>query len=92
MKFCVFTVASIGILAAAMVQADELRERQSAECTGDALRLCSNYIPDEDQIEACLNAKRAELSPGCGVFFRDDSAAENAPAARGITKGQKVAR
>jgi hypothetical protein len=34
-------------------------------CTPDAFRLCSAYIPDSDEITACLRAKNAELSEPC---------------------------
>jgi hypothetical protein len=45
-------------------------EQQQA-CTGDAFRLCSSEIPDVDRVTACMIARKAELSPGCRVFFRD---------------------
>ena len=44
-------------------------EQQQA-CTGDAFRLCSSEIPDVDRVTACMIARKAELSPGCRVFFR----------------------
>ena len=44
-------------------------EEQQA-CTGDAFRLCSSAIPDVDRVTACMIARKAELSPGCRVFFR----------------------
>ncbi len=44
-------------------------EEQQA-CSGDAFRLCSSAIPDVDRVTACMIARKAELSPGCRVFFR----------------------
>jgi hypothetical protein len=44
-------------------------EEQQA-CQGDAFRLCGPEIPDVDRVTACMVAKRAQLSPGCRVFFR----------------------
>ena len=44
-------------------------EEQQA-CQGDAFRLCSSEIPDVDRVTACMIARKAELSPGCRVFFR----------------------
>ncbi len=39
-------------------------------CTPDVFSLCSRYIPDEAPILACLQSKRAELSPACAkVLF-----------------------
>src|SRR5689334_25327643 len=44
-------------------------EEQQA-CTPDAMRLCGAYIPDVDRITACMIARRSQLSPECGRFFR----------------------
>src|SRR5579859_6811321 len=43
---------------------------QQQACTGDAFRLCGPEIPDVDRVTACMIARKAELSPGCRVFFR----------------------
>jgi len=45
---------------------------QQEACTGDAFRLCSSEIPNVDRITACMYEKRAELSPGCRVFFKSE--------------------
>ena len=34
-------------------------------CTGDVMRLCSEFVPDPDRIVACLKAKRRQLTPSC---------------------------
>ena len=46
-------------------------EQQQA-CTPDAMRLCGNYIPDVDQITACMIARKSQLSPECRRYFRPD--------------------
>ena len=47
-----------------------------AACTPDVYNLCAQYIPDEDDIVACLTRKKAQLSPGChAVFSRPDTPA-----------------
>ena len=38
---------------------------QRAACTGDALRLCTSYIPDEESVARCIASKKSQLSPGC---------------------------
>ena len=43
---------------------------QQQACSGDAFRLCGPEIPDVDRVRACMVARRAQLSPGCRVFFR----------------------
>jgi hypothetical protein len=42
-------------------------ERQA--CTPDVFRLCSIFIPDADQITACLKDKTAELSDPCKLVI-----------------------
>jgi hypothetical protein len=44
-------------------------EQQQA-CTPDAFRLCGDAIPDVARVTACMIARKAQLSPGCRVFFR----------------------
>jgi hypothetical protein len=39
-------------------------------CSGDAFRLCSAEIPDVDRVTVCMLRNKAQLSPGCRVFFR----------------------
>src|SRR6201986_5289009 len=42
---------------------------QRLACTPDVLRLCSEFIPDADQITICLREKSAELSDACRTAF-----------------------
>jgi hypothetical protein len=44
-------------------------EQQQA-CTGDALQLCGEFVPDVDRVTACMIRRRSQLSPGCRVYFR----------------------
>jgi hypothetical protein len=44
-------------------------EQQQA-CTGDAMQLCGEFVPDVGRVTACMIRKRSELSPGCRVYFR----------------------
>jgi hypothetical protein len=34
-------------------------------CTPDAMRLCSEFIPDVPNVTKCMVAKKAQLSPDC---------------------------
>ncbi len=48
-------------------------------CTGDAMRLCSNEVPDIPRITACMHRKRAQVSPGCpAIMDREVAAARKA--------------
>jgi hypothetical protein len=44
-------------------------EAQQA-CTGDAMRLCADAIPDVPKVTACMKAKYSQLSEPCRVAMR----------------------
>ncbi len=48
-------------------------------CTPDVYRLCTQYIPDEDDIVACLQRKKSQLSAGCNAVFSRPDAAPQTP-------------
>jgi hypothetical protein len=43
--------------------------QQRAACEDEARFLCSNYIPDQDQITACMVRNVRSLSPRCRAMF-----------------------
>jgi hypothetical protein len=45
--------------------ANAVTAEQRAACTPDALRLCSNEIPDFAAVKACMFRNQANLSPRC---------------------------
>jgi hypothetical protein len=45
------------------------RDEQTQACSGDAMRLCSAEIPNEDKITACMKQHISQLSPGCKAMF-----------------------
>lgn len=49
-------------------------------CTPDAMRLCSDVIPDVARVTACMKAKSSQLSPTCRVAMR-------APSSKGSHRG-----
>jgi hypothetical protein len=61
-------------------------QEQQQLCTGDAMRLCGDAIPDVDRVTACMIQKRAALSDGCKAVFRYEPPAASpvsyAPSAR----------
>src|SRR3978361_217810 len=63
-------------------------EQQQA-CTPDAFRLCGDAIPDVDRVTACMIARRAQLSPGCRMYFRSPPP-ERAPVATSVTVRKPV--
>ena len=55
-------LATIGVGSAAAQQGTpEAREA----CTPDAMRLCSDFIPDVAKVTRCMMAKRSQLSAAC---------------------------
>lgn len=62
---------ALGFMAAALgsaVAAPSEFEQRIA-CMGDAVRLCSDKIPDRGAIEACMAARHDQLSQGCVTVF-----------------------
>jgi hypothetical protein len=50
-------------LAPTAVWADSQADEQA--CMGDALSVCSEFIPDRDRVGSCLFANRSRISPAC---------------------------
>jgi len=50
-----------GSASSAAAQASDAADK----CTGDVMRLCSEFVPDADRIVVCLKAKRRQLSSEC---------------------------
>ena len=62
--------ASLALLAAlAPSPAAAYTADQRAACEGDAMRLCSAYVRDLNQIKACMSRNRRNLSSGCRAVF-----------------------
>ncbi len=62
-------------------QGNAYTPEQQQACSSDAFRLCGPEIPDVDRVTACMIAKKAQLSPGCKVFFRAGTEPERERAA-----------
>ena len=58
--FVAITVTGIG---GASAQQGTPEARQA--CTPDAMRLCSDFIPDVAKVTHCMMAKRGQLSAAC---------------------------
>jgi hypothetical protein len=72
---------AIAVSAIALAPSSGLAFSSEAQqmCTGDAMRLCSNEIPDIPRVAACMHRKRAQISPGCrAVMDREVAAARKA--------------
>jgi len=45
---------------------------KEAACRDDAMRLCSQNIPDRDKITSCMRERMPKLSPACRAVFEDE--------------------
>jgi hypothetical protein len=61
-------LALMAVLAPLPVAAQGMPEQRAA-CEDEARWLCSNYIPDEDAIKACMLRNLRALSPRCRAMF-----------------------
>jgi hypothetical protein len=55
--------------------AAEVSEAVKQACTPDAMRLCSDVIPDVARVTACMKAKSRQVSQACHVAMRGESTA-----------------
>ena len=55
----------VGAMLAGTAGAAAETPEQRQACTNDAFALCSDAMPDREQVFACLAAKKAMLSPLC---------------------------
>ena len=56
-------------LASAEITTDTVRQKAEQACYDDANKLCSDAIPDETKIAACMKLHRVQLSPKCRAIF-----------------------
>lgn len=70
--FAMVAAGFLALLAGITPAAAQGSEEERRACTPDAMRLCREYIPNVERIIACMEARRAELSPACQAFFKPD--------------------
>ena len=66
-QLLIATTLSLGMLTTV---SHAYTQEQQQMCTGDAMRLCGDAIPDVDRVTACMIRQRASLSDGCKAVFR----------------------
>lgn len=62
---CWLIVPASLLLAGPSRAVDQGSPQQRQACAPDAMKLCSDFIPDIPKITVCMKAKRAELSEAC---------------------------
>ncbi len=61
----VLAATSVVVAFAGSARAAPPPQDEQTICQLDASRLCQDYVPDVDQITACMMAKRKQLSSAC---------------------------
>jgi hypothetical protein len=46
-----------------------LQDKQQAACYDDVMRLCGNFVPDVDNVKACMKGKRRLVSAKCSAMW-----------------------
>jgi hypothetical protein len=70
-RFICLLALLAGVSLSALDRADaEVSADVQQACTPDAMRLCSEFIPDVAKIAACMKAKHAQLSAACITAMR----------------------
>jgi hypothetical protein len=60
-----------GLLLASLNGAGAQGSQSAREaCTPDAMRLCNEFIPDEEKVKSCMLRKRSQLSEACRLAMR----------------------
>jgi hypothetical protein len=66
LRFVLWLALPVGLLVGGISAASaEVSQEVQQACTPDAMRLCSEFIPDRAKITACMMHKRRELSEAC---------------------------
>jgi len=79
MKLRLAIVLSVPTVAPALAQSGPNEGLQRQACMGDAMRLCSAYIPDRNRIRDCMAAQVDQLNPSCRAVFDASVQAERSP-------------
>ena len=59
------TLSALLLTAAMMTPAFAYTDEQVQACTPDVMRLCSEFIPDQGRITACMIQKKQQISATC---------------------------
>jgi hypothetical protein len=75
------TSAALLIMLAASFSPTPAAAQMTAEqaCSGDAQRLCGQFIPDRQTTGACMARLRSQLSPACAAFFKPAKSTRKSP-------------
>lgn len=63
---CSWTITA----AATLPELDKLREKAVEVCYDDAMKFCSDFVPDEQQVALCLKENRSKVSSPCSKVIQ----------------------
>lgn len=69
-RACKMMIATTFAFAMLTTASQAYTPEQEQMCTGDAMRLCGEAIPDVERVTACMIQKRSMLSDGCKAVFQ----------------------
>jgi hypothetical protein len=71
LRFVCWLALPVGLLIGSInVASAQVSEDVRQACTPDAMRLCSEFIPDADKVKTCMLRKRRQLSETCLTAMR----------------------
>jgi hypothetical protein len=69
LRWIIGPAALLGVALISLPAGAQGTPEQRAACEADAMRLCQQYVPDVNQITACMSRNRSKLSPRCRAQF-----------------------
>ena len=81
-------IGGLAMQGAAFAQEHRGSLEQQMACTPDVWRLCSDQIPDENRIVACLQANTPLLSSACRAVFQSNNQMQ--PQQQPVPRGRGV--
>lgn len=70
-RFVCWLALPVGLIVGGINGASaEVSDAVRQACTPDAMRLCSEFIPDPAKVRTCMMRKRRELSTECTTAMR----------------------
>ena len=63
-------LAGLGFATSANAFIFQGSSQQRHDCSGDAHRLCGQFIPDVQRITSCMQRHVSQLTPACRRHFR----------------------
>jgi hypothetical protein len=71
LRFVCWLALPVGLLIGGMNAASAQGSEEARQaCTPDAMRLCSEFIPDAGKVKNCMLRKRGQLSETCRTAMR----------------------